>query len=164
MVTGEQANIELLADPAAPQLQWGLAWFADGIVAPAAGPVFTIRATGATALAASTWVNVPITFSENLPRGRYQVVGLRAQSTNMVAARLVFVGTGSQGPWRPGVMGTNTDRHLEHPAFRYGPPPDLGLFGEFEDTDTPSIDCLANAADAAEVFYLDLIQTRTGPG
>jgi len=164
MITGEQANIELFADPAAAQIQWGLVWFGDGIVAVPNGPGFTIRATGATALVPQQWTNVPIVFSENLPRGRYTVVGLRVQSTNMVAGRLVFVGTGSQGPWRPGVMGTNSDRHLEHPAFRYGPPPDLGAFGEFEDTDTPSIDCLATAADAAQVFYLDLIQTRAGPG
>ena len=161
MVTGEQANIEINSDPAAVQIQWGLVWFADDIVKPVTGNIFTIRATGATALIAQQWVNVPIVFSENIPRGRYQVVGLRAQSANMVAARMVFVGTGSQGAWRPGVMGTNSDRHLEYPKFRYG---DFGVFGEFEDTDTPSIDCLATAADAAEVFYLDLIQIRAGPG
>jgi len=161
MVTGEQANIEVNSNPAAVQIQWGLVWFADAAVAPIAGPFFTIRADGATALVAQQWTNVPIVMAENLPRGRYQVIGMRAQSTSLVAARLVFVGTGSQGPWRPGVLGTNTDRHLEHPAFRYG---GMGVFGEFEDTDTPSIDCLATAADAAEVFYLDLLQTRAGPG
>ena len=160
MTTGEQANIEINSDPAAAQIQWGLVWFADDNIKEVTGDIFTIRATGATALVAQTWVNVPIVMSENLPRGRYQMVGLRGQSTNLVAARMVFVGTGSQGAWRPGVMGTNTDRHLEYQAFRYG---GMGVFGEFEDTDLPSIDCLATAADAAEVFYLDLIQIRAGP-
>ena len=160
MVKGEQANIELLADPAAAQIQWGLAWFADKAIVPVTGNIFTIRATGATALVAQLWTLVSITMSENLPRGRYQAVGLRAQSTNMVAARYAFVGTGATSAWRPGVMGTNTDRHLEYPAFRYG---GMGVFGEFEDTDLPSIECLATAADAAQVFYLDLIQVRSGP-
>ncbi len=160
MVTGEQVNFEVNSDPVAAQIQWGLVWFADALIPPGTGTVFTIRATGATVLAAHTWVNVPITLSENLPRGRYQLVGLRAQSTTLVAARAVFVGTGAQGAWRPGVMGTNHDRHLEHPMFRYA---GLGVFGEFEDTDLPSIDCLAEAADAAEVFYLDLVQVRAGP-
>lgn len=163
MITGEAAQIELNATPAAPQIQWGLVWFTDGVVAPANGPAFTIRATGATALVAQAWTLVPLTFSENLPRGRYQVVGMRAQSTNLVAARLVFAGTGSQGPWRPGVLGSNSDSHLDHPAFRYGPPPDFGSFGEFEDTSPPAIECLATAADAAETFYLDLVQERAGP-
>ncbi|HKC82589.1 MAG TPA: hypothetical protein VKD46_01175, partial [bacterium] len=100
MVTGEQANIELLADPAAAQIQWGLAWFADDSLKPSIGNYFTIRATSAQLLVVSQWTNGAIVFSENLPRGRYRVVGFRAQSAGLVAARLVFVGTGSQGPWR----------------------------------------------------------------
>lgn len=159
MVAGENVDFEILSDPAAVQIQWGVAWFADGPQAPVAGPIFTVRATGATALVVSTWTNVVIAMAENLPRGRYQVVGLRAQSTNMVAARMVFVGTGAQG-WRPGVLGSQSDRTLEHPMFRNGA---LGVFGEFEDIDLPTIDCLGAVADAAQVFYLDLIQIRQGP-
>jgi len=157
MVVGEQMQAEINSDPAAAQIQWLLAWLADGPTAPVLGDEFTIRADGATALVAQTWTLVPLVFAENLPRGRYRVVGFRAQSTNMVAARLVLVGN----QWRPGALGTNTDRHLEHPMFRHG---ELGTWGEFEDTDPPQVECLANAADAAEVFYLDLIQVREGPG
>ncbi len=157
MIVGEAAQIEILSDPVAAQIQWGLAWFADGPTAELKTASFTVRATGATALVASQWVLVPLTFSETLPRGRYQLVGLRAQSTNLVAARAVFPG----GPWRPGVLGTNTDRHLEHPMFRWG---NMGVWGEFEDTAPPQVECLATAADAAEVFYLDLVQIRSGPG
>jgi len=160
MVVGEQVQFEINSDPAAAQIQWGLVWFADAPVAPVTGAMFTIRATGATALVAQQWTLVsPVTFAENLPRGRYQVVGFRAQSANMIAARIVLVGGQPQG-WRPGVLGTNTDRHLEDDSFRYG---NLGVFGEFEDTDLFSVECLAAAADAAEVFYADLIQVRAGP-
>src|SRR5207247_4976321 len=132
---------------------------ADGPPGEVAGPQFTLRATGATALIASTWVTVPIVFVDDLPRGRYQLVGLRAQSTNLVAARVVFVGP--QAATRPGCMGTNNDRYLEHPMFRYG---GLGVWGEFEDVEPPAIECLANAAHAAEIFYLDLSQLPSGPG
>jgi hypothetical protein len=79
----------------------------------------------------------------------------------MVAARLVFVGGVQGAAWRPGVMATNTDRHLENPAFRWG---NFGVFGEFEDTDPPTVDALGNVADAAQVYYLDMIQVRAGPG
>ncbi len=157
MVVGEQMQAEIFSDPAAVQIQWLLAWLADGPTAPILGDEFTIRADGTTALVAQQWTLVPIVFAENLPRGRYRIVGFRAQSTNLVAARLAIVGL----QWRPGALGTNNDRHLEHPMFRHG---EMGAWGEFEDTDPPQVECLANAADAAEVFYFDLIQVREGPG
>ncbi len=157
MVVGEQMQAEILSDPAAVQIQWLLAWLADGPIAPILGDEFTIRADGTTALVAQTWTLVPIVFAENLPRGRYRIVGFRAQSTNLVAARLVIIGS----TWRPGALGCNTDRHLEHLMFRHG---ELGSWGEFEDTDLVQVECLATAADAAEIFYLDLIQVREGPG
>lgn len=161
MVAGESAQIEINSTPAAAQIQWGIVWFADGPIAPAAVQgEFTIRATGATALVAQQWTPVTVTFSETLPRGLYQIVGFRAQSANLVAARLVFPGTGAAG-WRPGVLGTNTDRHLEHPMFRHG---ELGVWGTFEDTAPPVVECLGAAADATETFYFDLVQARQGPG
>jgi hypothetical protein len=160
MVTGEQASIEINSNPAAVQVQWGLAWFADDALKPTQGNYFTVRADAAQLLVANAWTNAAIVFAENLPRGRYRVVGMRAQSAGLVAARLVFVGTGSQGPWRPGVMGCISDSHLEYPGFRYG---QWGPFGEFEDTDTPTVDFLSATADAAEVVYLDLEQMRAGP-
>jgi len=157
MVVGEQMQAEIFSDPAAAQIQWLLAWLADGPAVPVVGDEFTIRADGATALVAQQWTLVPLVFAENLPRGRYRVHGFRAQSTNLIAARLALVGN----QWRPGALGTNNDRHLEHLIFRHG---ELGVWGEFEDTDTPQVECLAAAADAAEVFYFDLVQVREGPG
>src|SRR5712691_7920082 len=157
MVAGEVMQAEINSDPAAVQIQWLLAWLADGPTAPVLGDEFTIRADGTTALVAQAWTLVPLVFAENLPRGRYRIVGFRAQSANLVAARVVLVGL----QWRPGALGTNTDRHLEHPMFRHG---ELGAWGEFEDTDPPQVECLATAADAAEVIYFDLIQIREGPG
>ncbi len=157
MVAGEVMQAEINSDPAAVQIQWLLAWLADGPTAVVAGDEFTVRADGATALVPQVWTLVPLVFAENLPRGRYQVVGFRAQSASLIAARLVLVGN----VWRPGSLGTNNDRHLEHPMFRHG---EAGVWGEFEDTDIPQVECLAAAADAAEVIYLDLIQIRAGPG
>lgn len=152
----EVLNAETNSNPVAAQIQWCVVWLADGPVAPVAGPVFTVLASGATALTANAWTNVPITLDEDLPRGRYQVVGMRARSAGCVAARIVFIG----GRWRPGVLGVDAQDDIEHPMFRYG---GLGVFGEFEDVDTPSIDFLSVSADAAEDVLLDLIQVRSGP-
>lgn len=156
LVRGEILTFELNSNPLAIQRQWLVVWLADGPVAPVGGRVVTARATGVTTLVADTWGNVPITMIENLPRGRYQIVGLRARSANLVAARVVIPGQA----WRPGVLGVNAQTDREHPMFRYGR---VGSFGEFEDTDLPSVDCLANVADAAQDFYFDLVQVRSGP-
>ncbi len=159
LVPGEALTFELSSNPAAAQIQWGVIWLADGPVAPVAGPIRTARATGATALVASAWTAVPLSFTEDLPRGRYQLVGLRARSAGLVAARVVFVGPSAQA--RPGCLGSIAQQHIHHEMFRMG---QLGVWGEFEDIEPPQIECLAVSADAAEDFYLDLIQTRSGPG
>ena len=148
---------EILSNPAAAQRQWLVLWLADGPPAPATGRVFTVRATGATTLVLDQWTLVPLTLIENLPRGRYALVGMRARSAGAVAARVVGIGW----RWRPGVLGCDAQGDLDHPMFRMG---GLGVFGEFEDTDLPQIEFLSTVADTAEDVYLDLIQLRAGPG
>lgn len=157
LVPQETLNAEVNSNPAAAQIQWALCWLADAPVQPAKGKIFSTIATGATALVAGTWTPVPITFDEDLPRGRYQLVGMRCRSAGCVAGRMVFIG----GRWRPGCMGVDAQTDLENPMFRNG---GLGVWGEFEDVDTPSVEVLSVSADAAEDFVFDLIQTRSGPG
>src|SRR5207247_1836789 len=99
------------------------------------GAIYTIRATAAVALAASTWVNGALTFSQALPYGTYQVVGMRARGANLAAARLVFVGQ----PFRPGVAGVNALGNVDPFHFRYG---NMGVFGQFDSTVPPTVDCL----------------------
>lgn len=151
LIAGEQLNLESFANPAAAQIQWGVVWLADAVPAPAKGRMFTVRATSATAAVAGTWTNVALTFDEDLPRGRYAVAGLFPISAGMIAARLNFVG----GGYTPGVLGADLAQDLQHPMFRYG---GLGILGEFEDIEPPTIDVLAVSADATQEFFLDLIQ------
>jgi hypothetical protein len=157
----EALNFEINSNPAAAQIQWCVVWLADGPIVPVTGKIFSVIATGATALVAvaataTGWTNVPLTFDEDLPRGRYAVVGMRARSAGMIAARLVTVG----GRWRPGVPGCDAQSDQDHWRFRAG---QFGVFAEFEDVDTPSVDCIAISADAAQDFVFDLIQLRAGP-
>ena len=128
------------------------AWLSDGPIAPiSSGEIFTARATGTTTLTAATWTNVAITFTSTLPSGNYQCVGLRAQSTGLVAARMVFPGY----EWRPGVIGCTATSDLGYPTvFRFG---HLGEFGRFKNTVPPTIDCYSLSADTSETFHLDLI-------
>jgi hypothetical protein len=130
---------------------YGLILLGDGPVKPVTGKVYTVRATGAATLAAGTWVNTALTFSQSLPAGHYQVVGFRADGTNLVAARIFFVGS----PWRPGVPAVNSVTHGDPFGFREG---DCGILGEFDNTLPPTVDCLG-VTDTAQTFLLDLIKT-----
>lgn len=157
LVVNENLTFEVNSNPAAAQIQWGLVWLAAGPIEPIGGQIFTVRATNGSTLVASTWTNGALTFVEDLPRGRYAVVGMRARSAGLVAARLAFVG----GRWRPGCLGCDAQADLDHRMFRYG---ELGAWGEFEDLEPPTVDFLSVSADTAQDVYLDLIQLRAGPG
>jgi hypothetical protein len=52
-------------------------------------------------------------------------------------------------------LGSDLAQDLQHPMFRYG---GLGILGEFEDIEPPTIDGLSVSADATQEFFLDLIQ------
>lgn len=103
-------------------------------------------------LAANVWTNGPITFDDSLPVGHYQVVGFRAESAGLVAARLVFKGYG----WRPACLGNVSPQQFGSDVFRNG---NMGVWGEFDSINPPTVDFLSNSADTAEYGILDLLKT-----
>lgn len=127
-----------------------LVWFADGALTPVNGKMITVRCTAAITLAAGTWVNGGLTFTQTLPYGDYQVVGMRAQGTNLQAARLVYPG----GIWRPGVPAVNAIGDSGFPALRMGAG---GALGVFNTNVPPSLDALGHT-DTAQTIHLDLIK------
>jgi hypothetical protein len=150
VVADEPVNFALNSDPAAVEDHYGLVWFGDGPQQPALGNIFSVGATSAVTLAAGTWVNGVLAFAQTLPLGRYTVVGMRARGTNLVAARLVFVG----GAFRPGVPAVNALADRDPDVFRYGR---HGTFGVFHSNTPPTVDCLG-VTDAAQSYVLDLLQ------
>ena len=148
----ESLNAEIVENVAGAEQETVLVWLADGTPAPVAGEIWTVRATAAQALTANTWTNAILTFDVDLPVGKYQIVGMRAESAGLVAARLVFVG----GIWRPGCLGTDVASDLEADIFRYGR---MGVWGEFVHNRPPTVDFLSSSADASETVWFDLIKT-----
>jgi hypothetical protein len=131
-----------------------LVWLGGGAVVPVKGDIRTIRATSAIAAVAGTWTNIAPTFTDTMAAGKYQVVGMRFQSTTAIAARLLFPGQYT----RPGCLGCVLSSDIVPGRFRNG---NAGVWGEFQADTPPSIDILCNAADAAAVqfFWLDVIKS-----
>lgn len=128
------------------------AWLSDGAPQPVSGNILPLKLTGTTTLVANTWTAVTLTASQTLPRGTYTIVGMNAQSTGGIVARLILPGY----PWRPGVIchtGVVTDP-LQ--PFRNGA---LGVFGQFAWNLLPQVEFLSSSADAAETVILDLVKT-----
>lgn len=132
-----------------------LAWLADGVPIPRYGDIRTIKATMTGITATYAWTNQAMTLSQTLPAGKYALVGARAIGTTLIAGRFVFIGM----PWRPGFPGCATLVEAKNPIFRRG---NLGVWGEFEFDQIPSLDLLASGATGAIELYLDLIQVRAG--
>ena len=130
---------------------YGFAWLSDGAIAPISGEIFTVRCTAAITLADGTWTNGNLTFTQDLPFGDYAVVGMRAESANIIAARLVFPG----GRWRPGVPGGNASGDNDFLPLRAG---NSGVLGTFNSNSPPSVDAIG-VTDSAETIFLDLIKT-----
>jgi len=149
---GSEALNTLMAEDAAGASRVNaLVWFTAGPIAPVTGPIYTVRATSSTTLTANAWTNGALTFSQTLRRGTYQIVGMRAQSTGLRAARLVTPGE----TWRPGVIGCDADSDLDAQRFRRGKP---GVMATFAHDAPPTVDFFSASADTAEVVLLDIIK------
>lgn len=148
---GEAMNFTMIATGGVATEMYGLVWLSDGPIQPIKGNIYTVSATAAVALAANAWVSGNLTLGQTLPDGTYQVVGMRARGTNLVAARLIFSGLAT----RPGVPAVNAIGDLDDWRFRFG---NMGVFGEFDSTVPPTVECLG-VTDSAQSFLLDLIKT-----
>ena len=153
LAVGESINFESDAGAAAGAGQTtGIILLGDGAVLPVAGLIRTIRTTASITGTENAWASGPITFSEDLPAGNYQVVGARCEADNPGAFRLIFV---AGGP-RPGSLSTLGDEGAEVPGARMGR---WGVWGQFNTNQPPTLEVLSLAgAGSAQVLYLDIMR------
>jgi len=123
----------------------------DGVVEEVTGEIMTVRCTGATTLVAGVWNLVPLTFTQQLEAGEYNVVGARFEAAGAVLGRLVIPGS----PWRPGCMATDSIADKPNERFEKG---NSGIWGKFSHSFPPQAEFLSISADTAEVVYLDLVK------
>lgn len=147
----EQEALNALATNTAADRETVLVWLADGPPSPVDADFRTITFTGTTTLVAGVWGTVILTADQVLPAGTYSIIGMRARSAGLIAARLVL--TGYQ--WRPGVPGVTAITHNQFGYFRQG---NVGEFGRFQHNTPPVLECLSNSADTSEFLHLDLVK------
>lgn len=110
----------------------------------------TVRATGTTTLVPDAWTPVTLIFDTQLPRGKFLLVGMRAESASGIAFRAI----NQQMSFRPGGFVNQSALALDYPGQRRG---GLGVWFEFDYLTPPIIEMIATAGDTAETFFLDLI-------
>jgi hypothetical protein len=152
LVGNENLTLSFSGTSTGGQGAYGVVEFTDGPIKPVSGNIFTIKASAAATLSAGTFVNSALTLDVVLPAGSYNVVGLRVESANGVAARLAFIGQ----TYRPGVLCKASPQQQDDMRYRQG---NCGSYGVFDQTQTPSIDVLGDT-DTAQVVYLDLIKVK----
>lgn len=146
----EALNAQVAEDAAGAIRTTVLCWLADGPLSPVSGDIFTVRYTAAVAAVANAWSNMAITFDQVLYPGEYACVGARLSSTNLQAFRFVVPGAFN----RPGGIGAQAVGDILLPSQRRG---GWGEWFRFRHNSPPTLDVLANAADAAFTGEMDLI-------
>lgn len=119
-----------------------------------AGRRFTVRGTATQTLVANAWTTAAITLDQDLPAGRYGVIGIACVCNDGHAARLVFP---SNPKFRPGCgVGETIAINDPRQTFRAG---QFGLLGQFTDRAPPQLQILGGTAGAeTPAVYLDLVE------
>jgi hypothetical protein len=128
------------------------ALLSDGPVTPVNGEIYTVRVTSATTLSVNNWTNGTLVFDQQLPVGKYAIVGAHFYGTNLLAYRFVFQGSTP----RPGGLAVSSANFQPFTNSRFGA---WGVFGEFSHNTPPTVDFFGVAADTSQVGVLDLIKT-----
>lgn len=126
-------------------------WLGDEKEAVPDGDIETIKCTSTTTLKVNEWSLCTLTLSQQLRAGTYAIVGLRAESAGVVAARLVIPGS----PYRPGVLGSPAAEDIQPDIFLPGR---LGKWGEFDHRFIPQVEFFSSSADTSETVYLSVIK------
>ncbi len=147
----EQLQCLVAESVAGAERETVIAWIADKAIDPIAGDIYSLRVTAAATLTANQWTNGALVFDQVLPVGVYAVVGAEFLSTNLQAFRFVFQATTP----RPGGLPPSAFSAFTPFGQRNG---GWGEWGRFESTNPPTIDFLANGADAAETGVIDVIK------
>ena len=154
LVPAESFILNVSRGGADAQPVMGALWLGPGMTPATMGKTYSVYATATPTIVAGSWVLAPLTFDQQLPAGKYEVVGMAVVCNDCSYARLVFPGNYQ---YRPGVVVQDTygDKPYSD-AFRMGK---FGKWGEFVHNAPPQVEFLGDTAGAeSAIVILDLVK------
>lgn len=151
LTTNEGMKLYLKADPAAAEKHTAVVFLADAALVPVGGEITTFQASATITASAGAWTYGEITFRQDLPVGKYAVVGASVYGANLVAFR--FVPVGAVG--RPGGIAVTNLGSQPHRYQRQGK---LGTWFTFDSTTPPGLEILAIDTCTAQTIFLDMVK------
>lgn len=144
--------LEATHSDAAPQVMYGVMFLRQGFKPQTPGVEYRIRLTATITGVVGSWASGSMTPDQTLPSGIYDINGLDAFGTNLLAARLIFPG----GGYRPGCIARNAALSIAHPIWTSGA---LGCYGTFDSVNLPNLEVYVEAANSAQEVYMDVVRT-----
>lgn len=152
ILRSETFSLQLTSDATAgPNASYGLFWLYNSFRPAPAGDITTIKATTTVTGVAGSWVLGALTLEQDLPSGRYAIVGAQAIGATAIALRFAFAG----GGYRPGILVQQAAGQFSMPIFEKG---NSGWFGEFDNSLPPQVDVLATAGAVTISLYIDIVK------
>lgn len=147
---GEEIPVFVVQSNAGAQREYVAMLLADNPAPVDPQSRITVRATATQTLTADAWTACTLAFDTTLPKGSFQMVGMRVESTSGIAFRCI----NQEGSYRPGGFVNQSALALDYPGQRRG---GLGVWFTFDYLNIPQVEILATAGDTAETFFLDLV-------
>lgn len=154
LVPDERLECQIKSNPGAATSQSCVVLLSDGPISPAPGEIYSVEFTATITSVEDTWTSGNISFTDDLPAGRYSVRGARVQGAACIAFRFIPVG----GIWRPGGFCVLAEDDPDMILQRRG---GLGEWFEFDQNKPPKLEVLAadtagaiGATGVLDVVYL----------
>lgn len=119
---------------------------------PLKGNIRTVHGTFPATSVFKTWESKVITLDQDLPAGKYSLVGAKIIANHGLVGRFVPVGAG----WRPGLPCSPSRASRIPDYFRRG---GMGSWIDFDNLTLPNLEIVSTQATTGNEIYLDIIQT-----
>lgn len=152
VLKSETFQTQLTSDATAgPNDSYVLAWLYPQPRQRIGGDITTIRASSTVTAVTGSWVLGQMTMEQDLPSGKYAIVGADVLAATAVAMRFRFPG----GGYCPGVLCQQAAGQFFLDTFRYG---NCGVFGTFENSVIPQIDVLGTSGAVTLTIFMDVVR------
>lgn len=146
---GIGVDVSTDATAADPHRIHSLLWLGNSLEPAPRLPIYTLKASLAATVTTGNWINATPTFVDDLPAGKYALVGADIYGAGVVAARFSFPGF----TMRPGILCQQVVGEFMQNEQRFG---NNGLFGVFSNNALFTVDILGVTGASAQTCYFDL--------